>query len=75
MTSQQGPTPRDEPNPAEAAVSQEPTPTNTVARATADQTAIPADDPTQDRENHPVKSPGFQGNFGPTPPGPIMHAP
>lgn len=76
MTDQKAHASRDEPDPAEAAVSQQPTSTTTVDRATTDQATIPADDSTLERENHPLKSPGFKGIFGPRPLSrAIMHAP
>jgi hypothetical protein len=73
MADKKAHTSRDEPDPAEAAVSRQPTLTTTTERRTADQTTMPADDPAQPREQHPLSSPDIEGRFGPPLPWPIMH--
>lgn len=75
MTSHEGHAKRDDPDPVESAVSQQPILITTVDRGTTDQHTRPLEDPALPHEKHPLISPDFKGNFGPTPPGPIMHAP
>ena len=75
MTDQKAHASRDEPDPVESAVSQQPILITTVDRGTTDQNTRPLEDPAPPHEKHPLKSPDFEGNFGPTPPWPIMHAP